>query len=371
MPLRIVRNDIVKMDVDAIVNPTDCRLSGSGSIDLKIHSAGKENLKNELAAFGNCNVGDAILTRAYNLPCEYIIHTVGPIWNGDEKAFRVIESCYRNCLEIALDRDFESIAFPLIATGSFGCPTDKAIQIAINTINSFLIDYDLDVYLVVYNSEAFGISQKLVEDVKSYIEADVEEDERIQHIQRIRQLLSFYEFNGIPLAKRPVGKIRISKSIEPADKCGGAPIEMPITTYACCSIKEDSLEDLIPELDKIKETNEDSFTYKLFKIIDDNKLKDSDVYNAAGISKMVFSNLRKGIIPKKKTVFQLCLTLPVNIEQATDLLASAGYTFVLSDKFEKTIKKIIEAKSTAKLTRIDVIDLILYELGLPVFNSAS
>ena len=141
--------------------------------------------------------------------------------------------------------------------------------------------------------------------------------------------------------------------------------------WICSIALAENLEDLIPELDKIKETNEDSFTYKLFKIIDDNKLKDSDVYNAAGISKMVFSNLRKGVIPKKKTVFQLCLSLPITIDQATDLLASAGYTFVLSDKFEKTIKKIIEAKNTKKLTRIDVIDLILYELGLPVFNSAS
>ena len=135
MPLRIIRNDLLKMEVDAIVNPTDSYLSGSGSIDLKIHSAGKKKLKNELAAFGRCNVGDAILTHAYNLPCEYIIHTVGPIWNGDERAFKAIESCYRHCLEIALDQCFESIAFPLIATGSFGCPTDKAIQIAINTIN--------------------------------------------------------------------------------------------------------------------------------------------------------------------------------------------------------------------------------------------
>ena len=367
MPLRIIRNDLLKMDVDAIVNPTDCYLSGSGSIDLKIHSAGQEELKQELAKFGRCNVGDAILTHAYNLPCQYIIHTVGPIWNGDAKVFKAIESCYRNCLNLALSQDIESIAFPLIATGSFGCPTDKAIQIAINTINSFLIDFDLDVYLVVYNSEAFGISQKLVEDVKSYIEADVAEDERIH---RIQQLLSFYEFNDIPLARRPVGKIRVSDTIETAFKCC-APCGVPLLADECCDIDAEHLEDLIPELDKIKWTNEDSFTYKLFKIIDDNKLKDSDVYNAAGISKMVFSNLRKGVIPKKKTIFQLCLALPINITQATDLLASAGYTFVLSDKFEKTIKKIIEAKNTTKLTRIDVIDLILYELGLPVFNSAS
>ena len=367
MPLRIIRNDLLKMEVDAIVNPTDSLLSGSGSIDFKIHLAGEEALQKELDAFGKCNVGDAILTHAYNLPCEYIIHTVGPVWNGDAKVFKAIESCYRNCLEIALDQDFESIAFPLIATGTFGCPTDKAIQIAINTINSFLIDYELDIYLVVYNSEAFGISQKLVEDVRSYIDADIIEDERIQCIQK---LLSFYEFNEAPLEKRPVGKIRISEAIEPTLKCC-APCGVPFLSNECCDFETENLENLIPELDKIKGFNEDSFTYKLFKIIDDNKLKDAEVYNAAGISKMVFSNLRKGTIPKKKTVFQLCLALPINIEQATELLASAGYTFVLSNKFEKTIKKIIEAKNTTKLTRIDVIDLILYELGLPLFNSAS
>lgn len=364
MPLKIIRNDILKMKVDAIVNPTDFYLSGSGSIDLKIHSAGKEELEEELAAFGRCNVGDAILTNAYNLPCQYVIHTVGPIWNGDSKVFKAIESCYRNCLNLAISHGIDSIAFPLIATGSFGCPTDKAIQIAINTINSFLIDYELDVYLVVYNSEAFGISKKLVEDVKSYVETDVIEDERVQCI---RMLFSMYEFDDIPLAKRPVGKIRVSDAVVYMPKP-----YIPVMSMAPCDEDSDeNLEDLIPELGKIKRTNEDSFTYKLFKIIDDNKLKDADVYNAAGISKMVFSNLRKGVIPKKKTVFQLCLTLPIGIDQANDLLASAGYTFVLSDKFEKTIKRIIEAKKTSKLMRIDVIDLILYELGLPVFNSAS
>ena len=149
------------------------------------------------------------------------------------------------------------------------------------------------------------------------------------------------------------------------------PKGMPFVVDSCYSFEEGYFDDLIPELDKIRGADEESFTYKLFKIIDDNKLKDADVYNAAGISKMVFSNLRKGVIPKKKTVFQLCLALPIGIEQATDLLASAGSTFISSDKFEKTIKKIIEAKNTTKLTRIDVIDLILYELGLPVFNSLS
>ena len=142
-----------------------------------------------------------------------------------------------------------------------------------------------------------------------------------------------------------------------------------MSAEGCEGVQKCNLEDLIPELGKIKETSEDSFTHKLFRIIDDNGLKDSDVYNAAGINKMVFSNMRKGVIPKKKTVLQLCLALPVDIDRATDLLSSAGYSFVLSDRFDKTIKKIIEAKNTKNLTRIDVIDLILYELGLPVFNN--
>lgn len=362
MPLKIIRNDILQMKVDAIVNPTDTELSGSGSIDLKIHQAGKEALNKELSSVDKCNPGDAILTNAYNLPCQYIIHTVGPIWNGDSKAFKVLESCYLNCLNLAIDFNMESIAFPLIATGSFGCPTDKAIQIAINTINSFLIDYDLDVYLVVYNSEAFGLSKKLVEDVKSYIETDELEDERIKQIQ---ELLSYYEFNEEPIDDELIGEIKISNSIINIDELDNA-----IMYETCCKcIAPDDLDDLILELDKIEITNEDTFAYKLFKIIDKHKFKDSDVYNAAGVSKMVFSNLRKGVIPKKKTIFQLCLALPINIDQATELLASAGYTFILSDKFEKTIKKIIEAKNTNKLTRIDVIDLILYELGLPVFNN--
>ena len=367
MPLRIIRNDLLKMEVDAIVNPTDSCLSGSGSIDFKIHRAGKDELKKELARFGSCNVGDAILTRAYKLPCKYVIHTVGPIWEGDAKALRAIESCYINCLRLALSRDIESIAFPLISTGTFGFPTDKAIQIAINTINAFLIDYDLDVYLVVYNSEAFGISKKLVEDVKSYIEADVIEDKRIEGIQR---LFSLFEFNDTPLTERPLGEIRISESVELKLNSCDKMLDMPIVLDTYSKLDDGDFGGLIPELDKIKWSNEDSFTYKLFKIIDEKNLKDSDVYNAAGISKMVFSNMRKGVIPKKKTVFQLCLALPIDINQATDLLASAGYTFILSDKFEKTIKKMIEIKNPTKLTRIDVVDLILYDLGLPVFNSA-
>ena len=352
------------MKVDAIVNPTNTRLSSLGSIDLRVHQAGQEALEDELNKIGICSTGDAILTNGHNLPCKYVIHTVVPMLNSDVDA---IESCYQNCLRLATICNIKSVAFPLITTGSLDSSTDKTIQIAINSINSFLLDYDLNVYLVVNNSETFGVSKELVDCVKSYIDNDTIEDEQIVLIQH---LLSCYEFNDNSLTNRTIGEIKVSDSIQTSFKGNYLYFCDSCCEKECCNgIEEHGLEGLIPELKKITETSEDSFTYKLFKIIDDNKFKDSDVYNAAGISKMVFSNLRKGVIPKKKTVLKFCLTLPINIEQAKDLLASAGYAFVLSNKFEKTIKKIIEAKNTKKLIRIDVIDLILYELGLPVFNT--
>ena len=215
MPLKIIRNNILQMEVDAIVNPTDNNFSGSGSIDYKIHQASIGQLKNELKTFGKCNPADAAITNAYNLPCKYIIHTVGPIWNKDSNPFKILESCYINCLSLATEFNLESIAFPLIATGTFGCPIDKAIQIAINTINSYLIENELDlnVYLVVYNSEAFGISKKLVEDVKSYIETDIIEDERIKLIQK---LFYYYTEEEIKIVR---SKRYDLKPMYPEDAC--------------------------------------------------------------------------------------------------------------------------------------------------------
>ena len=138
MPLKIVRNNILEMEVDAIVNPTDYKLSGSGSIDKKIHDAGGLELRKECDEYEHCDFGDAVLTHAYNLPCKYIIHTVGPFWRDNPEDLEIMESCYANCLRVAAQQKLKSIAFPLIATGSFGCPKDLAVNIAINTINFFI-----------------------------------------------------------------------------------------------------------------------------------------------------------------------------------------------------------------------------------------
>ena len=151
MALQIIRNDLLKMNVDAIVNPTDYCLSGSASIDRRIHELGGDKLAKECEKFHHCDFGDAIVTNAYNLDCKYIIHTVGPYWKDDESDLKILESCYINCLKLAKKMSFKSIAFPLIATGSFGVPKDKALNIAINTINSFLFQNEsIIVSIIIY-----------------------------------------------------------------------------------------------------------------------------------------------------------------------------------------------------------------------------
>lgn len=177
MALKIIRNDILKMKVDAIVNPTDEQLSGSGSIDWKIHHICGDSLKDELKNIGNLKEGQAIITNASNLPCKYIIHTVGPTYKNKNEDFTILENSYKNSLSLAMDNNIKSIAFPLIATGTFEFPIEQAIPIAINTIKSFLAKNEIDVYLAVYSSEAFGISKKIITDIESFIDdEDIEKE---------------------------------------------------------------------------------------------------------------------------------------------------------------------------------------------------
>jgi len=184
MPFNIIRDDITRLETDAIVNAANSRLLAGGGVCGAIFSAaGVDDLQEACNKIGHCNVGEAVITKGFNLKAKYVIHTVGPVYGEDpvNEEYQLY-SCYKNSLELAKVKKLESIAFPVISSGIYGYPKTEAIKIATTAIRDFLSSNEMEVYLVVYDRSAFEISEKLFDDVRSYIEERMVklEDERRQ-----------------------------------------------------------------------------------------------------------------------------------------------------------------------------------------------
>ena len=170
MPLQIIRQDITKMQVDAIVNPTNEEMVGYGGVDFAVHQAAGPRLDAACRALAPLVQGEAKITLGYALPCRYVIHTVGPIWEGCSKGeAAILRSCYRESLKLALLQGVESVAFPLISSGTYGFPKDRVLRFAVEVITEFLYEHELTVYLCVFDRQSYSYSKALFDDIASFL----------------------------------------------------------------------------------------------------------------------------------------------------------------------------------------------------------
>ena len=305
MPLIIVRNDITKMSVDTIVNAAKESLLGGGGVDGCIHRAAGPELLAECRTLGGCKTGDAKITKAYRLPCLYVIHTVGPVWNGGSHGEREqLVSCYQTSLALAKEHHCETVAFPLISSGIFGYPKDQALRVAVDTIGEFLLHNDMTVYLVIFDRKAYQISGKLFADIAEYIDdhyVDAHTDLRRERMRRM-----------------------------------GVVESRMLTAYEDAPMATSGLDEALAHLDA-------GFSETLLKLIDRSGKKDAEVYKKANVDRKLFSKIRNNpdYKPSKSTAIAFAIALELSLPETRDLIARAGYAFSASSKFDVIIEYFI------------------------------
>ena len=305
MPLIIVRNDITKMKVDAIVNAANKTLLGGGGVDGCIHRAAGPELLQECRTLGGCMTGEAKITKAYRLPSQYVIHTVGPVWRGGCYGEREqLASCYRTSLALAKEHGCETVAFPLISSGVFGYPKDQALRVAVDTISEFLAENDMTVYIVIFDRAAYQIGNKLFADIAAYIDdhyVDAHTDSRRERMRRM-----------------------------------GVVENRMLTSYEDAPMAVGGLDEALAHLDT-------GFSETLLKLIDRSGKKDAEVYKKANVDRKLFSKIRNNpdYKPSKPTAVAFAIALELSLPETRDLIARAGYALSPSSKFDVIIEYFI------------------------------
>ncbi|WP_326910181.1 macro domain-containing protein [Sedimentibacter sp. MB31-C6] len=314
MPFEIIRNDITKMNVDAIVNAANTALKmGGGVCGAIFNAAGYEALQIECDAIGGCKVGEAVITKGYNLPAKYIIHTVGPIWNGgNNNEEKHLINCYMNSLKLAQGNNIKSIAFPLISSGIYGYPKQKALKVALSSIERFLLENEMMVYLSVFDKKALELTEKLFESIEKYINDKYIEENYVKDRDRI---IENYEIQEEQLNYKGFFQYIPKHSIKGKRK----------------------LEDVVKNLDE-------TFSQMLLRLIDEKGKTDVETYKKANIDRKLFSKIRvdKHYKPRKTTALALAISLELNLDETKDLICKAGYALSHSSKFDIIVEYFIE-----------------------------
>lgn len=311
MPLQIVRNDITKMRVDAIVNAANETLLGGSGVDGAIHWAAGPELLAECRTLHGCKTGQAKITKGYHLPAKFVIHTVGPVWEGGSYGEReLLVSAYRSSLELALEHRCETVAFPLISSGVFGYPKDQALKVAVDTIGDFLLQHDMTVYLVIFDKAAYTLGGKLFSDIAAYIDDRYAEEHTDSDEEQRRRRFRV-------LASAPMPEAEAAPAVAPSS------------------------------LNEALEMMDESFSQMLLRKIDESGLTDAECYKRANVDRRLFSKIRSDIHykPSKPTAMAFAVALELPLEEAREMLQKAGFAFSHASKFDIIVEYFIAQRN--------------------------
>lgn len=322
MPFNIIRNDIVCMQVDAIVNAANPELKQGGGVCGRIfHSAGEQEMTKACDSIGGCEPGRAVITPGFKLPAKFVIHTVGPIWQGGNQGEeQVLRSAYRSSLELASEHKLRSIAFPLISSGIYGYPYEEAFAVALDEINRFLFQHDMNVTLVMFDQTAIALGFKLRSDIESYIDDNYVDE----HLDRRRQL-------NRPWAPQPMMNQEMS-----------LPLQRPIPKDRQVQSTQAGYESNLDG--ELKFPKEKTFSEALLDLVDAKGMTDAETYKRSNIDRRLFSKIRSnaGYAPSKSTVLALTIGLRLSVREAQDLLSRAGFAFSPCDKRDVIVRYFLE-----------------------------
>ena len=325
MPFQIIRSDITTMKTDAIVNAANETLLGGGGVDGAIHRAAGPELLAACRTLGGCRPGEAKLTSGFRLPCRYIIHTVGPIWqDGAHGEAETLAACYRNSLELARAHRCRSIAFPLISSGAYGYPKDLALQTAVHEISRFLLTNEMQVTLVVFDSASFQLSRHLLDPVRSFIDENYVRAHTDVSRRREVRFLRNECFADMAAMQAPPGIA--PEAVRPSSAARPQSAEKPGA----------DLKEKLSQLDE-------GFSAMLLRKIDERGMTDAECYKRANIDRKLFSKIRssKTYRPSKPTVLAFAIALELSLEETQDMLRKAGFALSHSSKFDIIVEYFI------------------------------
>ena len=354
MPLYIIRNDITKMKVDAIVNAANSSLLGGGGVDGCIHRAAGPELLAECRTLGGCETGSAKITGAGKLSCKYVIHAVGPRWvDGSHGEKEKLTSCYRTALKLAKEHGCETVAFPLISSGIYGYPKDRALRVAVDTISDFLFENEMTVYIVIFDKKSYQISSRLYADIAEYIddnyaEAALDKDRRRTAFVRSRRLQrdsdyndysdysdcsEYSDYHDVDIAADAANE---GGRCEP-QACEGSWMGSPAAMSAAKGAGS------FMSLDEALSCIDESFSEMLLRKIDEKGMTDAECYKKANIDRKLFSKIRSDRLykPSKPTAIAFAIALELTPEETKEMLMKAGFALSRSNKFDIIIEYFI------------------------------